>query len=110
MLCVGDKGREIYSARELRAEKAKKIDTDYTKNMWSSNWTVFARYKFHQEVQQEGESFEQFLIDLKLLLKDCDYVDPDEMVRNRVIIGCNATKTREGLIQVGSDHHRHDEM
>ena len=37
MLCVGDKGREIYSAWELRAEKAKKIDTDYTKNMGSSN-------------------------------------------------------------------------
>ena len=64
---------------------------------------MFARYKFHQEVQQEGESFEQFLIDLKLLVKDCDYVDPDEMVRNRVIIGCNATKTRRRLIQEGSD-------
>ena len=31
MLCVGDKGREIYSAWELGAEEAKKIDTYYTK-------------------------------------------------------------------------------
>ena len=64
---------------------------------------VFARYKFHQKVQQEGESFEQFLTDLKLLVKDCGYGDPDEMVRDRVVIGCHSTKTREKLIQEGSN-------
>ena len=66
--------------------------------------TKFARYKFHQKVQQEGESFEQlnFLTDLKLLVKDCGYADPDEMVRDRVVIGCHTTKTREKLIQEGS--------
>ena len=60
-------------------------------------------YKFHQKVQQEGESFEQFLTDLKLLVKDCGYGDPGEMVRDRVVIGCHATKTREKLIQEASD-------
>ena len=40
---------------------------------------------------------------MKLLVKNCDYVDPDEMVRNRVVIGCSATKTRERLIREGSD-------
>jgi len=40
---------------------------------------------------------------LKLLVKDCGYADPDEMVRDRVAIGCHATKTREKLIQEGSD-------
>ena len=64
---------------------------------------MFARYKFHQKVQQEGESFEQFLTDLKLLVKDCGYGDPGEMVRDRVVIGWHSTKTREKLIQDGSD-------
>ena len=64
---------------------------------------VFAKYKFYQKVQQEGESFEQFLTSLKLLVKDCGYGDPDEMVRDRVVIGCHSTKTREKLIQEGSD-------
>ena len=64
---------------------------------------VFARYKFHQNVQQEGESLEQFLTDLKLLVKDCGYGDPDEMVRDRVVIGCHSAKNREKLIQEGSD-------
>ena len=29
--------------------------------------------------------------------------DPDEMVQDRVVIGCHATKTREKLIQESSD-------
>ena len=36
-------------------------------------------------------------------MKDCGYTDPDEMVRDRVVIGCHSTKTREKLIQEGSE-------
>ena len=54
---------------------------------------VFARQKFYQKVQQEGKAFEQFLTDLKLLVNDCSYADSDEMVRDKQVIGCHATKT-----------------
>ena len=64
---------------------------------------MFARYKFHQKFQQEGDSFQQFPTNFKLLIKDSAYANPDEMVRDRVVIGCHATKTRERLIQEGSD-------
>ena len=106
MIWIGDKGCDIYNTWEFTAEEAKKLDTYYTKYeayVKPKSNKVFARYKFHQKVQQEGESFEQFLTDLKLLVKDCGYADPDEMVRDRVDIGCHATKTREKLIQEGSD-------
>ena len=36
-------------------------------------------------------------------MKDCGYTDPEEMVRDRVVIGCHSTKTREKLIQEGSE-------
>ena len=71
MLWVGDKGREIYSTWELGTDEAKKLDTYYTKYetyVKPKSNRVFARYKFHQKVKQEGESFEQFLTDLKLLV------------------------------------------
>jgi len=64
MLWVGDKDREIYSTWELGAEEAKKLNTYYTKYevyRKPESSRVFARYKFHQKVQQEAESFEQFL-------------------------------------------------
>lgn len=64
---------------------------------------VFSRYKFHKKVQSGNEPFEQFLTDLKLLVKDCRYAEPDEMVRYRIVIGCNSKKVREKLIQEGSE-------
>ena len=64
---------------------------------------MFERYKLHQKVQQEGESFEQFLTDLKLLVKDSGYGDPDEMLRDRVVFGYHSTKTTEKPIEEGSD-------
>jgi len=78
MLWIGEKGREIYTTWELGAEEAKKLNTYYTKYeayVKPKSNRVFVRYKFHQKVQQEGETFEQFLTDLKLLVKDCGYRD-----------------------------------
>ena len=54
-------------------------------------------------MQQAGESFEQFLTELKLLVKDCGHADLDEMVRDRVVIGCYSSKAWEKLIHEGSD-------
>ena len=64
---------------------------------------IFAHYKFHNILQQEKEQFEQFLTKLKIEVKDCGYKDPDEMVRDRVVIGCYSQKVREKLIQEGSE-------
>ena len=106
MIWVGDKGRDIYNRWELAADEAKKLETYYTRfetYVKPRSNKVFARHEFHLRVQQAGESFEQFLTELKLLVKDCGYADPDEMVRDRVVIGCYSSKAREKLIHEGSD-------
>ena len=57
---------------ELGAEDAKKLKTYYTKYeayVKPKSNKVLEKYKFYQNVQQEGGSFEQFLTDLKLLVK-----------------------------------------
>ena len=41
-----------------------------------------------------SHAFEKFLAELKLLLKDCGYRDPDELVRDRVVIGCRSQKSK----------------
>ena len=106
MIWVGDKGRDIYNTWELTIDEAKKLETYYTRfetYVKPRSNKVFARYKFHLRVQQAGESFEQFLTELKLLVKDCGYADPDEMVRDRVVIGRYSSKAREKLVHEGSD-------
>ena len=62
---------------------------------------VFSLYKFHNRVQGEVETVEQFLTDLKLLARDCAFKEPDEMIRNRIVFATNSHKIREKLINVG---------
>ena len=106
MIWVGDKGSDIYNTWELTADEAKKLEMYYTRIetcVKPRSNKVFARYKFYLRVQQASESFEQFLTELKLLVKDCGYADPDEMVRDRVVIGCYSSTARDKLIHEGSD-------
>ena len=105
MIWVGEKGRGIYNTWTLTGDESKKLKTYYEKfesHVKPKSNQVFARYKFHKKVQQESEPFKQFLTELKLLVKDCGYKDQDEMVRDRVVIGCRSQKVREKLIQEGS--------
>ena len=48
---------------------------------------VFSRYKFHKSVQAESEAVEQFVTDLKLLVRYCSFKEPDEMIRDRIVFG-----------------------
>jgi len=57
---------------------------------------------FYKKVQDESESFQQFVTALKLLVKDCGYSQPEEMVRDRIVFGCRSTKLREKHIGEGS--------
>ena len=105
MIWVGEKGRDIYNTWTLTGDESKKLKMYYEKfesHVKPKSNQVFARYKFHKKVQQESEPFEQFLTELKLLVKDCGYKDPDKMVRDRVVIRCCSQKVREKLIQEGS--------
>lgn len=43
---------------------------------------IFARYKFHEKIQGEDKSFEHFITELKLLVKDREYTNSDEMLRD----------------------------
>ena len=106
MIWVGEKGRDVYNTWNLSSEESKKLTTYYERfeaYIKPKSNNIFARYKFHNIVQQEKEPFEQFLTKLKIEVKDCGYKDPDEMVRDRVVIGCYSQKVREKLIQEGSE-------
>ena len=54
----------------------------------------FSRYKFHKRVQAESETVEQFVTDLKLLVRDCSFKEPDEMIRDRTVFGIEQTLVR----------------
>lgn len=55
-------------------------------------------FKFHEEIQWGSECFDQFVIKLKLLVKDCRYLNNDKMIRDRIVFGTNSLRAHEKLL------------
>ena len=109
MLWVGEKGRELHSTWNLSAEDAKKREKYYEQLeayvKLKSN-KIYSRYKFKSRVQKEDEPFEQFVMDLRILIKNCGYATDElknEMVRDHIVFGIRNGKIREELIKEGSE-------
>ena len=106
LLWIGEKGRDVFNTWTLNAEERKFLKTYYDR--YKDYFTpksnpIYCRYRFHQRAQESSEPFEHFVTDLKLLVKDCAYPNPDEMVRDRIVCATNNPKVREKLLGHGAD-------
>ncbi|KAL6471840.1 hypothetical protein MHYP_G00204900 [Metynnis hypsauchen] len=105
LLWVGEKGRDVFNTWTLTADERKLLTTYYDRfetYVTPKANPIFARYKFHEKIQGNSESFDQFLTELRLLVKDCGYPNGDEMVRDRIVFGINSPRIREKLLCYGS--------
>ncbi|KAI8511852.1 hypothetical protein Bbelb_109520 [Branchiostoma belcheri] len=106
---VGEQGRDICSTWKIEAEEVNKLATYYKKfsdYVKPKKNKILARYKFHTRVQSSAEPIEQFVTDLKVLARDCDFKDQDtqdEMVLDRLVFGTNNENIRLKLIDKGSE-------
>ena len=59
------------------------------------------RYRFGTRKQEEGEPFNNFLADLRRLIKTCDYCEncQQSVLRDRIVLGINSNDTREDLLK-----------
>ncbi|XP_045182664.2 uncharacterized protein K02A2.6-like [Mercenaria mercenaria] len=108
MLWSGDHGRQLYSTWKISDEEKNSLDTyfnNFEQYCQPKSNRIYARYRFRSRTQQEGEMFEQYVTDLKVLLRDCGYpVEMNEdLVRDQIVFGIRSQKIREKLINEGSD-------
>ena len=100
----GEKGRDIANTwSDVSDDDKKKLKTYFERfanHVEPKCNPVFSRYK---RVQAESETVEQFVTDLKLLVRDCSFKEPDEMIRDRIVFGTNSRKIREKLINEGKE-------
>ena len=68
---------------------------------------VFACFKFQCRSQQDSETAEQFIPDLKVMVKDYSYdkATPDEMVRDRIVCGTKHPNVKLTLLREGQTSH-----
>ncbi|KAK7877179.1 hypothetical protein WMY93_032102 [Mugilogobius chulae] len=106
LLWIGEKGRDVYDTWTLTADEAQKLKTYYDKYaayITPKSNLIYARYRFHEKVQANDESFEHSVTDLKLLVKDCGYPNSDEMVRDRIVFATNSPRVRKKLLSQGAE-------
>ena len=60
------------------------------------------RYKFGKRQQQEGESMDKFLADLRILMRTCQYCPRCEpsILRDRIILAIRNNNIRKDLLKV----------
>lgn len=54
-----------------------------------------AAFKFSERRQADGKSFDSFVTDLKILVKDCGYQEEERMVRGAIVFRCKHSRVRE---------------
>ena len=110
LIWVGQKGRDIYNTwSDISDNDRKKLETYYERfenHVSPTANPVFARFKFHSRVQESSETAETFITALRVLAQDCDFKDPEAMIRDRIVFGRNSLKVREKLISKGAKSYR----
>ena len=89
----------IFQSCGLSEEDSKKYSTVKAKfESFKRRNTIFERARFNRRVQQEGESVDDFIIDLYSLAEHCQYGRlHNDVVRDRIVVGIKDSKLSEKL-------------
>ena len=105
---IGEEANEIYNTFQFVTEEDR-IKLDVLKSKFEEyvnprKNTVFERYRFWEYNQQEGETIDQFITELKTRAKSCEFGDQhDSMIRDRIVFGVSDTRLKEQLLRESSD-------
>ena len=65
---------------------------------------MFERYRFWECKQQEGETIDQFITELKTCARCCEFGDQhDSMIRDRIVFGVRDSRLKERLLRESSE-------
>lgn len=104
LACVGTEAYEIFQTMEFeddndRADIDKIVDAFQKYCVGEVNVT-YERYLFNKRTQNASETFDNFLSDLRRLVKSCDYGNVEECIlRDRIVVVASDNSTRRKLLQ-----------
>ena len=103
---IGKHGREVYKTMtwaEGDEDDPSKILDKFEVYVRPKKNKRAARFKVKQRRQQEDESFDNFVKDLRLILMDCEYADTDDILIDAIIAGVSHRKAQERLLDQGQE-------
>ena len=104
LACIGAEAYELFETFEFaraddRSDLAA-IMAAFESHCIGEVNVVYERYVFYQRKQDNGESFDSFLSELRKLVKTCDFnTVEDSTIRDRIVMGIRDDTTRRKLLQ-----------
>lgn len=100
---VGQDALEVYESLQLTEAQRENYDMTVAAFEAFCNQrknTVYERFKFYQRKQKDGEPFDSFHMDLKKLVKNCEFGErQNEALRDQIVIGVSDTKLQTTLLE-----------
>jgi hypothetical protein len=101
---VGDDALDVYNTFRFAEEADKnnlgKVLAEFEAYCSPRKNEIFERFKMSSITQKEGQPFDQFLTELKIAVKTCEYGEQtDSIVRDRVVFGILDKGTQERLLR-----------
>ena len=90
----------IYS--HLKMQKKKKTTKRYSRsfvNIAALKNIVYERHKFWSRSQHEGEPFDKWLKEMRVIAKDCEFAEEDNMIRDKIVFGVYDKKVQERMLR-----------
>ena len=102
--CVGDSARQLYNTLTFDTEgdnlKYDKILEKLDAYVTPKKNTTFCRYKFFTYRQEDGQTFDKYLTELRKLCNDCELDTlKDSILKDMLIIGLNNKRVQERLLR-----------
>lgn len=101
---IGPAGRDVYNTMTLTEEETDKIDVlfdkfeEYCKP--KQNVTI-ERYHFNTRTQSKEETIDQYVLELRLIAKNCAFGNlEEELIRDRIVCGTCSEDVRQRLLRV----------
>ncbi|XP_063957546.1 uncharacterized protein LOC135154651 [Lytechinus pictus] len=102
-------GSKSYHILRALLQPSKPIDQTYTvcKNTLTSHFVpkpteIVQRYRFYTCVQKQDESIPQFVANLRQLSEGCNFKELDNMIRDRLVVGCRDIAIQRKLLSESS--------
>jgi transposase InsO family protein len=112
MTFIGDKGREIYETFTWAPETSKTpAENDTLAGVYAKYGAYVAPKKneiratvnFHRRRQEDGEKFDNFVTDLRVLVKGCRYNEEERMIRDAIVLRSLHQQVQERCLEYGDE-------
>ena len=107
--CMGVEAQNVYQNMTWAAGEDKEVlehvQRKFDAYVEPRKNVPFQRYKFNTRSQASGESFDQYISELRNLAVRCEFdtVTPEELLRDRIIFGIKDDDVRARLLRVEGD-------